>query len=449
MKKLKSFFHDVAHYPSAIAGLIIILLLAALAVYALIKIPYAEAIRLWRGGEEVWYQNPKFAAPIWYNWFSEKKQPVSFAVKSGNEEGLMSKTVTPGAQDTASIDFTYNFDYNYDGYPQDLLLYFNTTYTSKQPFVSVYLITPDERKIRISDFGVSARQTFRFSQDEKLLKRLKSKDVMTGLFSVPESTPPTTLKGTYQLIIQGVTFEQGSDINAEFVMHGQVAGIAGTDHARRDLSVALLWGAPVALAFGLLAAVFTAVLTMIIAAIGAWYGGWIDSLIQRITEVNMVLPFLAILIMVGTFYDKSIWTILGVTIALSIFTSSIKSYRSMFLQVKESTYIEAAKAYGASNTRIIFQYLMPRIIPLLIPTLVSSVPSYVFLEASLAILGLGDPVLPTWGKMINDAESNGALYKGMYYWILEPAVLLMFTGLGFAALGFALDRIFNPKLRGL
>jgi peptide/nickel transport system permease protein len=88
-------------------------------------------------------------------------------------------------------------------------------------------------------------------------------------------------------------------------------------------------------------------------------------------------------------------------------------------------------------------------VPLLIPTLVSAVPSYVFLEASLALLGLGDPVLPTWGKVINDAYTNGALYQGFYYWILEPAVLLMITGLGFAMLGFALDRIFNPRLRGI
>jgi peptide/nickel transport system permease protein len=60
------------------------------------------------------------------------------------------------------------------------------------------------------------------------------------------------------------------------------------------------------------------------------------------------------------------------------------------------------------------------------------------------VLGLGDPVLPTWGKMIDDAKSNGALYNGYYYWVLQPAALLMLTGLGFAMVGFALDRIFNP-----
>jgi len=448
MKNIKNTLRDIMQYPSAVAGSIIILLLIALAIFAMVKIPYNEAIRLWRGGEEVWYQNPRLAPPAWTNYFNKEKQPVSFAIKA-QEGGEFSKAVTVGAQDTSSINFAYSFDFQYDAFPQEIMLYFDAKYAAKQPFVSVYLLTPDERKIRIGDFGVSPRQNFRFSQEEKLQKRLKSVDVMSALFSVPKSSPPVPLKGTYQLLIDGVTFEKDADINVELVFHGKVYGLAGTDIARRDLMVPLLWGAPIALAFGLLAAGGTLFLTMIISAIGAWYGGWLDELIQRITEVNLVLPFLAILIMVGTFYSRSIWVILGVTVLLSIFTGSIKSYRAIFLQVKESTYIEAARAYGASSPRIIFTYLIPRIIPLIIPGLVSSVPSFVFLEASLAVLGLGDPVLPTWGKVINDAWANGALYKGQYYWIMEPAVLLMFTGLGFAMLGFALDRIFNPKLRGL
>jgi peptide/nickel transport system permease protein len=264
---------------------------------------------------------------------------------------------------------------------------------------------------------------------------------------VPDSDPPQPLNGTYELNIDGVAFEKGSDLDAELVVYGEVYGLAGTDHLRRDLMVAILWGMPIALAFGLVAALGTTILTMIIAAISVWYGGWLDDLIQRITEVNLVLPFLPILIMVGTFYSRSIWVILGVTILLSIFGAQIKTYRANFMQVKESSYIEAAKAYGASSPRLVFNYLIPRIIPLLIPGLVIAIPTYVFLEASLALLGLGDPVLPTWGKIIQDAESNGALYQGLYYWVLEPAVLLMVTGLAFAMVGFALDRIFNPRLR--
>lgn len=445
MSNLRSSFREILRYPSAIVGLVIIALLVVVAGYAVIKIPYNDAIRLWRGGEDVWYQNPKFAPPAWFNFFTAKKLPVSFDVKTSN--GSMVKTVTPGAQGTSTIQINYTFDYQYDSYPQEMLLYFTPKYAAKQPFVSLAWLTPDGRKIRIDDLAVSPDLTLRISQDQRLIQRLKGADPMQALFEDPKTGQ--IVKGKYQLQMLGTAFEPGSDIDAEFVFHGQLYGLAGTDQARRDLMIPLLWGAPVALAFGLIASLGTLVLTMIIAAIGTWYGGWVDELIQRITEINLVLPFLSILIMIGTFYSRSIWVILGVTVALSIFTGSIKSYRAIFMQVKESMYIEAARAYGASDFRIIFTYLIPRMIPLLIPGLVSSVPSFVFLEASLAVLGLGDPVLPTWGKIINDADTNGALYKGYYYWIMEPAVLLMITGFGFAMLGFALDRIFNPRLRDI
>jgi peptide/nickel transport system permease protein len=203
------------------------------------------------------------------------------------------------------------------------------------------------------------------------------------------------------------------------------------------------------MSFGILAAIGTTVTTMSIAAVGVWFGGMLDSGIQRLTEVNAILPLLPILIMVGTFYSRSIWLMLGLVILLSIFGLSIKNYRAIFLQVRELPYIEAAQSYGASNMRIVFRYLIPRILPLIIPTLIILVPTFVFLEASLAVLGLGDPVLPTWGKIIQDAFTQGALFNGFYYWILEPAVLLMIAGLGFALVGFALDRIFNPRLREL
>jgi peptide/nickel transport system permease protein len=446
MNTFRTFFHEIRRYPSAIAGLVLIGLLVAVSIYAIITIPYSEAIALWRGGEEVWYANPKFAPPAWTNFFRRDKLPESFHVSS--TDGGMTKVVTPLDANTSAVDMSYEFDYQADSYPQELMIYFTAVYTDKQPFASISFLTPDGRNIRVADTGVEPSQNIRFSQQDKLVKKYGgSQYVMKGLFSDPNVTPQVPLKGIYKVVINGTTFEAGSNLDAEFVLHGQVYGLAGTDMSRRDIMLALLWGTPIALAFGLIASLFTLVLTMIIAAVGTWYSGWVDGLIQRITEVNMVLPFLPILIMIGTFFNRSIWLILGATILLSIFTGQIKAYRSIFLQVRESMYIEAARAYGASDLRIIFQYLIPRMIPLLIPGLVSAVPAFVFLEATLAVLGLGDPTLPTWGKVINDAQSNGALYKGYYYWILEPAVLLMITGLAFAMLGFALDRIFNPRLR--
>jgi peptide/nickel transport system permease protein len=313
--------------------------------------------------------------------------------------------------------------------------------------------TPDGREIRAGEFSPSSSSSVRFAQDTRLQRRLERETgisdvpVIQGLFDDPNQEGLQVLPGTYRVEATALLFEPESDVDLTFVSYGDVHGIAGTDHRRRDLSVALLWGTPIAMAFGLLAALLTTVTTMSIAAIGVWYGGWIDAVIQRLTEINSIIPLLPILIMVGTLYNRSIWLMLGLVVVLSIFGLSIKNYRAIFLQVRELPYIDAARAYGASNLRIIFRYLVPRILPLVVPQIVTLVPSFVFLEASLAVLGLGDPILPTWGKVINEAYTQGALFNGFYYWILEPSVLLMLAGLAFAMVGFALDRVFNPRLR--
>lgn len=448
MKTLTNTWRELRKYPSAVVGLVIILALVALSIYTVIAVPYSEAVRLWRGGEEVWYNSPKTAGPAWLNVFRRDDLPETITVST--LDGTVDKSVEI-AGDLTKITMSFSFDYPYTEFPQEVSIFFDAVYDEKKPHAAITWQTPDGREIRVGNLSVDHTLSYRVSQDKNLQRKLDGLPPQEGLFVDPTSDPedPVALEGTYTVQIEAIAFEEGSDVDAELVVYGQVHGLAGTDHRRRDLMVALTWGTPVALAFGLLAAVGTTLTTLIIAGVGTWFGGWVDGIIQRITEVNMILPLLPILIMVGTFYSKSIWLMLGVLILLNIFGAGIKTYRAIFLQVKEAPYMEAAKAYGASNPRMIFTYLIPRIIPMLIPQLVVLIPTFVFIEASLSILGLGDPVLPTWGKVINDARSNGALYQGLYYWVLEPALLLMLTGLAFSLLGFALDRIFNPRLRGL
>ena len=112
MNALKNSLRSILHYPSAVVGILIVLLLVFTAIYAMVKIPYQEAIHLWRGGEEVWYQNPKFAPPAWINLFSSKKYSESFAVSTS--DGSMPKTVTQESPEIATIAMSYPFDFNYD-----------------------------------------------------------------------------------------------------------------------------------------------------------------------------------------------------------------------------------------------------------------------------------------------------------------------------------------------
>ena len=452
MSSLRNTLKDLTAYPSAVVGLVIVLFLVGVSIYTVIAIPYDEAVRLWRGSEADWYNSPKFAAPAWLNLFTTRDRPETIIRNSQPGEAGQpgaEKTVTQISDEMWGTTYSLAFDYEYDDFPQEISVFFKAPYDQKAPHVDLVWVTPDGREIRMSSLSLEGSPVYRASQDKVLQHRLGGQLPHVGLLAQPDMEEPVALRGTYELQVNAITFEPDSAVDAELVLFGQVQGLAGTDHRRRDLMIALLWGTPIALAFGLLAAVGTTITTMTISGIGTWFGGWVDEVIQRVTEVNMVLPFLPILIMVGTFYSKSLWLMLGVTVLLSIFTGSIKTYRAMFIQVKAAPYIEAAQAYGASNTRVIFRYLVPRIIPMIIPALVVTIPGFVFLEAALAVLGLGDPILPTWGKVINEARTNGALYQGRYYWVLEPSGLLMLTGLAFSLLGFSLDRIFNPRLRGL
>jgi peptide/nickel transport system permease protein len=185
-------------------------------------------------------------------------------------------------------------------------------------------------------------------------------------------------------------------------------------------------------------------IAMVLPAVGVWYGGWLDNLIQRLTEVNMVLPGLAIAVLSNLLFGIDIWIVLGIVVLLNAFGSPIKSFRSAFLQAKEAPYIDMARSYGASDFRIITRYLVPRILPVFIPQLVTQIPGFIFLEATLGFFNINSDY-PSWGRIIYDGLARGALY-GSPFWVLEPIFLLLLTGLAFAMLGSALERILNPRV---
>ncbi|HNO93797.1 MAG TPA: ABC transporter permease subunit, partial [Anaerolineales bacterium] len=184
----------------------------------------------------------------------------------------------------------------------------------------------------------------------------------------------------------------------------------------------------------------------IVGAAAAWYGGWIDKALQVVIEANMILPVLAVGILLYAFYQVNFWLILMIIILLNIFGSPTKTFRAAFLQVKEASYVEAARAYGATNWRIIWHYLIPRITPVMVPQLIALIPSFAFLEATFAIFNVSEVMYPTWGLVIQNAMKYGAAY-GSQFWVLEPISLLLLTGVAFGMSSAAFDYILNPRLR--
>jgi peptide/nickel transport system permease protein len=451
-----SFMREMARYPSALLGLAFVVALVGISVYTVIALPYPEAVRQWLPAEPSRYKVPPTAQPEWVNFFRRDKLPPTIALNS--RDGTAHKEVVTDPNGSKTITLTYPIDYPYRYFPQDVSVRFDATFQEKRPFVEMHWSTPDGREMDLDAFSIVSGQNYMASLEKSAAdKRGRSQDAgwLKGTGNIPPqeilfwdafSDEPRAVAGQYRLEIIAYTFEPGSDVDAEVVVLGQVYGLAGTDDQRRDLMVGLQWGAPVALVIGLVGAIVTAVLSMAVAAAGAWFGGWVDNLVQRITEVNMIVPALPMALMIYYAYSKSVWVILGVIVLFSIFGSGVKNYRAVFLQVKEAPYMEAARAYGASNGRMVRSYLVPRILPLLLPQLVFLIPTYVFFEATLTYLNVSDPKMPTWGKIIYDALTKGA-YAGKVYWVLEPTLLIILTGLAFALVGFALDSILNPRLR--
>ena len=438
---------QLLHQPAGVLGLIIILIVAGISIYSVIALPMGQPEADWSsaGQHGIWYTNPKNALPMWVNFFRKDKLPKTIALDS--RKGGVLKTSEVVSPEMTKVSLSFDFDYRYDNFPQDFVIYLYSQTTKKQPLVELTWLTPDGREIALGTIKLeSSESAFYIGKDKKLQQRFKRENVMEGLFLDPLARDAKALKGTYQLQIKGFLFEEGADLDAEAILYGQVYGLAGTDDMRRDLTLPLLSGTPVALAFGLLGAIVTSILSMFIAALGVWFGDWVDGLVQRISEIVMTVPTLAVAILVFLMYSHSVWAVLGVIVLLSIFGSSLKNFRAVFLQAKESPYLEAAQTQGAGDWRIIWKYLLPRIFPVLIPQLVVMVPVYVYYEVTLAFLGISDPTLPTWGRMIYEALENQAFQLHPHR-ILIPVTLLIVTGLGFALLGLALDRILNPRLR--
>jgi len=437
MSRLRRLFDGIRAYPTMVVSAVLILGLIGMSFYAIVTIPFSEAASLWSLRPQVSGDAPRFAQPTWTNLFRRDKLPETYVVRMEETEATV-ETIN----ETTRLETTLlTFDYTYSRFPNEISFVFEVASGPMKPQVTLTWVRPDGEEIELFQGIPQQSQRFRISRG------IGVEAAMAAVADGESESDAVAMQGEYALRVEAMLFDDQVKLGGKLVVYGEVYGIAGTDDLGRDLAVGLLWGTPIALMFGLLATIGTTVLAFVIAAIGSWYGGWVDAAIQRVTEVNMILPMLPIVMMIGKFMSSSLWVLLGVIVGLGIFSGSIKSYRAMFLQVKNAPYIEAARAYGASNTRIIFRYLIPRIVPVLIPNFILGIPRFIFLEASLAVLGLADPNLPTWGKILSDGRA--ALYLEHYHWVLEPAILLIITGLSFSMLGYALDRVFNPRLRGI
>ncbi|RLG86800.1 MAG: hypothetical protein DRO39_02185 [Thermoprotei archaeon] len=230
-------------------------------------------------------------------------------------------------------------------------------------------------------------------------------------------------------------------------IYGLAHGILGTNYLGVDVWSQFVYGARIAVVLGLSVALATVLLGIVVGVLAGYRVGTLfDYVATFIIDVIYFTPLLPLIMAVGIVFGRRLDLIFSVFILLS-WPGTARLARSWSMALRSDLYIEAAKAVGASDMRIVIKHIVPQLVPLLVYSLVLRVPGVIMTEAAISLIGFGDPHTPSWGKMINEAFYGGAFLQNAWWWIMPPIVGIVTIALGFALLGIALDEIVNPRLR--
>lgn len=228
-------------------------------------------------------------------------------------------------------------------------------------------------------------------------------------------------------------------------LFGNSFGILGTDQYGRDIFTQLAYGARVSLLIGLLTAAFTTVIGLVVGLTAGYVGGYLDQFLMRLTDMLLVIPEVPLLLILVAVLGANIWNLILLMTILG-WTGFARIARSQTLSLKERPFVEAAKALGGGRIHIIIRHILPNVMSLVYVTLATAVPAAIINEAWLAWLGLFDPTIMTWGRMLHDIEAEATgIY--MWWWVIPPGICIAAISLSFILMGYALDEILNPKLR--
>lgn len=218
----------------------------------------------------------------------------------------------------------------------------------------------------------------------------------------------------------------------------------GTDSLGRDLFTRVWIGGRTSILIGFIGTIVAIFIGCVYGGVSGYFGGKVDLIMMRVIEILVSIPYLIMVILVSLYLGKGMFSLI-IALTITGWTEIARIVRGQVLQIKEQEFVTAAKALGASPTRIIIKHLLPNTIGVVIIAITFKIPGLIFSEAFLSFIGLGVQAPNTsWGALASSARENLRFYP---YQLFFPSLMIILTMLSFSLLGDGLRDALDPKER--